>query len=422
MTEEWNNRVQVFDKTGAYLTTIGGNWGSSTGDLRNPEGIALDSKGNLYVADEYNARIQKFAPAVPYWSQQNLDGFGKLDDNGVFALTSFNGSLYAGTSIANGQGAQIWRKASTGWQEVLPDGFEDGSNVAIDALYTYNGYLYATTANCTNNDCTTSNGGQLWRSHDGSTWQPVVTDGFGNSNNAEIFYLSKIGSNLCASTWNYASDGAQLWCSSSGDPGTWAQDGANGFGNSNNSAFMSAQVYNGAAFIGTFNSTDGAEIFRKDPSSGNWIGVAATGMGDKGNDAAASMAVYNKFLYVIFGHTAGGGSTIWRCQVCDGSDWINVVPNGFNNPNANHAPALVVLKTGIYAFLGNRADGLQVYQSKDGLIWKKVGVDGLGSSHNLITYWGNAVTVLNNTLYLGTYNPNNGGGVWKFCPTSSSCK
>jgi DNA-binding beta-propeller fold protein YncE len=38
-------------------------WGNSTdgdGQLSNPQGVAIDSSGNLYVADKNNHRIQKF--------------------------------------------------------------------------------------------------------------------------------------------------------------------------------------------------------------------------------------------------------------------------------------------------------------------------------------------------------------------------
>ena len=420
VTEDWNSRVQVFDKTGAYLTSIAGNWGSNSGDLRNPEGIALDSKGNVYVADEFNARIQKYAPGVPYWAQQNLDGFGKLNNDGVFSLASFNGVLFAGTLDQNDKIAQIWRKGSAGWEEVISDGFEDSNNISIRSMIAFNGYLYAGTGNYTSD--TTSNGGQLWRSPDGYTWQPIETDGFGNPNNVEIFYLTQIGANLCATTLDQAGDGAQLWCSPSGDPGTWTQDGANGLGNTNNSAFPSSQTYNGDVFMGTYNTVNGAEIYQKTLPSGSWNKVAENGMGDSGNQGVSSMAVYNKFLYVAFHHADGGGSTIWRCQVCNGSDWMNVMANGHGNSNANLDPVLVALKTGLYAIVGDSVDGLLVYQSKDGLTWVKVGSNGLGSSNNLETDWSNAATVLNNTFYLGSVNVYNGGGVWKFCPTSASCK
>ncbi len=54
-----NNRVQKFDGNGNFIT----NWGSSGSDpnqFNGPEGIAVDSKGNVYVADNGNNRVQKF--------------------------------------------------------------------------------------------------------------------------------------------------------------------------------------------------------------------------------------------------------------------------------------------------------------------------------------------------------------------------
>ena len=38
-------------------------WGNSTdgdGQFSNPQGVAIDSSGNVYVADTWNHRIQKF--------------------------------------------------------------------------------------------------------------------------------------------------------------------------------------------------------------------------------------------------------------------------------------------------------------------------------------------------------------------------
>jgi sugar lactone lactonase YvrE len=55
-----NNRVQQFTNDGQYLCGLGGE-GTEPGRFHLPHGIALDSRGSLYVADTMNGRIQKFA-------------------------------------------------------------------------------------------------------------------------------------------------------------------------------------------------------------------------------------------------------------------------------------------------------------------------------------------------------------------------
>jgi DNA-binding beta-propeller fold protein YncE len=52
-----NARVQMFDTKGNYLT----GWGSAgkgSEQLNQPEDLAIDSKGQIYVTDTRNSRIQ----------------------------------------------------------------------------------------------------------------------------------------------------------------------------------------------------------------------------------------------------------------------------------------------------------------------------------------------------------------------------
>jgi DNA-binding beta-propeller fold protein YncE len=54
------NRIQKFDSEGLFLMQ----WGSpgrGDGQFNLPWGIALDGKGNIFVSEYANARVQKFS-------------------------------------------------------------------------------------------------------------------------------------------------------------------------------------------------------------------------------------------------------------------------------------------------------------------------------------------------------------------------
>jgi tripartite motif-containing protein 71 len=59
-----NNRIQKFSGSGIFLTKWG-SLGSGNGQFKNPSGIAVDNSGNVFVADTDNNRIQKFQLASP---------------------------------------------------------------------------------------------------------------------------------------------------------------------------------------------------------------------------------------------------------------------------------------------------------------------------------------------------------------------
>jgi hypothetical protein len=54
-----NSRVVKYDKNGRYITAVGSK-GSEPGQLNLPHSIAADAKGNVYVGDRSNKRIQVF--------------------------------------------------------------------------------------------------------------------------------------------------------------------------------------------------------------------------------------------------------------------------------------------------------------------------------------------------------------------------
>jgi hypothetical protein len=58
-----NHRIQKFNSSGVYKSTIGvtGVSGPDNSHFFLPFGVAVDGSANVYVADTYNHRIQKFS-------------------------------------------------------------------------------------------------------------------------------------------------------------------------------------------------------------------------------------------------------------------------------------------------------------------------------------------------------------------------
>jgi DNA-binding beta-propeller fold protein YncE len=59
VTDTLNNRVEIFDADGAFISTFG-KAGDGPGYFARPKGIAVDSDGHIWVADEMQDRLQVF--------------------------------------------------------------------------------------------------------------------------------------------------------------------------------------------------------------------------------------------------------------------------------------------------------------------------------------------------------------------------
>ena len=62
VADTYNNRIQVFDQNGSFIRKIGGlEPGIGAYQFYHPRGINFEPRsGALYVADTYNNRIMKF--------------------------------------------------------------------------------------------------------------------------------------------------------------------------------------------------------------------------------------------------------------------------------------------------------------------------------------------------------------------------
>ena len=111
------------------------------------------------------------------------------------------------------------------------------------------------------------------------------------------------------------------------------------------------------------------------------------------------------------------GAELWRCELCDGSDWQEVpIAKGFGNPNNVIISSLIPSGNTLYAITINRETGMEVWSTQDGTTWDQVGFDGFGDSNNYQPYWDNSITVFNNRLYVGTISlyGAQGGEIWMY--------
>ena len=159
MVDRDNNRVQKFTSTGTFLAK----WGKSglgDGEFFEPSGIAVDSAGDVYVADTSNHRVQKFTSSgalLGRWGSFG-NGTGQFEspnslavdsagvvyvaDTGNDRIQAFRRSLIPGYSIRPASGYEplavqftdLTRGGPTSWLWEFGDGT---SSDAQNPLHVY---------------------------------------------------------------------------------------------------------------------------------------------------------------------------------------------------------------------------------------------------------------------------------------------
>ncbi len=276
-----SQRVQVFDASGAYLASIGGRWGTGSGELINPSGVAVDSSGNVYVADKDNQRVEKFAPGYPNWTQVNINAFGNVANLAIWSMQVFNGKIYAGVQNAD-TGAEIWRTGNgTAWAPFSTPSY--GADAVMD-MEVFGGKLYAGLSN-------SYNGGELWRT-DGTSWEQLTGNGFDDPNNYAINALAVYGGQPYAAT---SANDKVMKVYRTTDGTTWNPVTPGGLGSGPVAQDVTMYVRGGYLYLGLTRGLDPnwtAELWRTSNGT-TWTSVFTGGLGNSDNTSVSGMADFN---------------------------------------------------------------------------------------------------------------------------------
>jgi len=75
VADRYNYRIQKFTSEGVYLTEWG-SYGSGDSQYKLPNGIGVDSSDNIYVVDSYNKNVQKFTSEGVFLTKWGSEGSG----------------------------------------------------------------------------------------------------------------------------------------------------------------------------------------------------------------------------------------------------------------------------------------------------------------------------------------------------------
>ena len=132
-----NSRIQKFNQDGTFLLSWG-NMGTTSGQFNNPIGIDGDSSGNIYVVDSWNHRVQKFDQNGAFllsWGENGTEegefdrpnGIAIDQNDNVFIVDSDNHRIQKFDSSLNF--VKSWGSVGSGEGQ-----FSNPSGIAMDSI------------------------------------------------------------------------------------------------------------------------------------------------------------------------------------------------------------------------------------------------------------------------------------------------
>jgi hypothetical protein len=328
-------------------------------------------------------------PLLPSWKQVNEDGFGDPANGQVPALAVMNDYIYAGVQHWDGlnSSSEIWR-TSTGedWEMV-----DARIASATGAMGTFKNSIYAGSWD-----------GYVWSSADGTTWTEGIRLVSGEGQG--IAHFAEYADALYVGTWMA---GVQIWRTTNGTD--WEPFVPDGLGDENNIGAIASAPFDGQLYWGVMNFTTGAQLWRTDGIT--MTAVITDGFGTPLNYVISSLAEFDSMLYAgVINNPDSQEVQVWRSP--NGEDWDQVV-NGFEVPRLNAINSLEVFDGKLYLVVQNDLTGVEVWRTSNGTDWEQVGFSGFGDANNLLSYWDNATITFKNNLYIATTNFVTGGEVWQ---------
>ncbi|MDD5290948.1 MAG: tail fiber domain-containing protein [Patescibacteria group bacterium] len=283
----------------------------------------------------------------------------------VYAFTSFNNEIYAGTGGYSSGEAEIHKSSDgTTWTKVADpdDGDMDAGLNDVRALTTFNGKIYAGTG---------SGGGkaQIYSSPDGTTWTKVG-DLAGLD---QVLSLEAFNGNIYAGT-GYDTGSAEIYKSSDGTTWTKVADSDGVEITAGLFRTYALKGFNGKIFAAVAGSNNSAEIYSSANGS-DWTQVAdSDGVEMSADlDRLETLATFNGKIYA--GGGGLGGAEIYESS--DGDTWTRVAYNGDGDLNISGMSTSI---TTLRAFNGKLYAGTnasqKMYESSDGTTWTQSAYSG----------------------------------------------
>lgn len=375
------------------------------------------------------------------WRLRMIDdkGFDDPWNVGVGRLAPFGDYLYLGTWNAKNGNKMYRSKDGETWQWISTGGLGSVNNFSIVSIAWFKGKLYVGTWN-------DADGAAMFRGQADAedpadvVWEEITDDGFGNPRNKGFTHMRVFKDHIYTGCFNLR-EGPEVWRSATGDPGDWNMVIPKGFGAKSNSDATMMVIHDGYLYIGTesaraFNKV-GCQLWRTDgnlaPPYDQWEQVNADGFGNPRNHNICGLGMLGGKMYAGTWNWTQG-LEVWRAtpsKTVPFSDWEKVNENGFGEQKNNTTACIAVLGDtlflgGIGAFVpeGNllsaeakvkSAHGGILVKTTDGTTWEEVDQPGFMESPMIGVQW---IAPFHGSLYIGGQSLGHPMELWVYEPVN----